>query len=177
MTRRTLVILLVISLGINLGVIGTFAYGYLKFKHTVDRGPEGLGRWFEERFDLTPEQADRVNEIIASDRAAMDDIRVKLDDKMEELATLLEEENPDRDAIESIISDLSSLHYEMETRVVEQMLDIREVLTPEQAKEFNEHIEKHLHPKGPGMRKGWEKERGRGGGPGGDKKGWGPQNR
>jgi len=171
------VILLVISLGINLGVIGTFAYGYLKFKHIDEMGPEGLGRWFEERFDLTPEQAKKVDDIIISDREAMDDIRMKLDSKMEELATLLDEENPDREAIESVIFDLSSLHYEMETRVVKQMLDIRGVLTPEQAEEFNEHMGRHLHSKGMGMRKGWEKDKGMGGGPTSDKKECGPQNR
>jgi Spy/CpxP family protein refolding chaperone len=164
MTRRTLVILLVISVGINLGIIGTFAYNYFKFKAGFERGPEGLSSWFEERFDLSPEQAEKVDEIINSDRETMDDLRMRIDDKTEELAALLDEDDPDREAIEDVISELSSLHYEMETRVVENMLEIRSVLTPEQAEEFNEDIGRHLHPpKGIGGRKGWGRGRMKGG--------------
>ncbi len=165
MTRRTLAILLIISVGINVGIIGTFAYNYFKFKDRVERGPEGLSRWFEERFDLSPEQAKKVDEIIISDRDAMDDLRVRIDGKMEELATLLDEEDPNREAIEDVIFDLSSLRYEMETRVVENMLEIRGVLTPEQAEEFNEDMGRHLCPRGMGIRKGWGRERGIRGGP------------
>ena len=166
MTRRTLAILLIISVGINVGIIGTFAYNYFKFKSSVGRGPEGLSRWFEERFDLSSEQAEEVDDIISSDREVMDDLRSKIDAKMEELATLLDEDDPDRKAIEDVISDLSSLRYEMEKRVVENMLEIRGVLTPEQAEKFNEDMGRHLCPhKGMGGRKGWGRGRGIKGGP------------
>jgi Spy/CpxP family protein refolding chaperone len=166
MTRRTLAILLVISVGINVGIIGTLAYNYFKFKKGVGRGPEGLSRWFEERFDLSPEQAKEVDDIISSDREEMDDLRSKIDAKMEELAALLDEDDPDRQAIEDVISDLSSLRYEIEKSVVENMLEIRGVLTPEQVEEFNEDMGRHLcPPRGMGGRKGWGRGGRMGGGP------------
>ena len=165
MTRRTLAILLIISVGINLGIIGTFAYSYFTFKNRIERGPEGISRWFEEKFNLSPEQAEKVDEIISSDSEEMDEIRVRLDSKMEELAILLDEENPDREAIEGVILGLSSLRYEMETRVVENMLEIRGVLDPKQAEEFNEHMGRHMCPRGMEIRRGWGRKKGIKGGP------------
>lgn len=156
MSKRTLVIILVISVSINLAAILTFGYHWWEVRNFrrempprwIDRGPNLRRGLLKHRLDLTEEQIDAINARREEMRPKMRSLRKKMLTKREELSRLMRETEPNREKADSLIREIASLRAEVETRVFESLCQMRNILTPEQQKQFIRLYERRLRPEG-----------------------------
>ena len=161
MSRKTLTIILNISIGINLGLLGFMGYGAVKHSRLLrDRGP--LPHWFDTVEGVTPDQKDRIKVIVKEGIGSMDTLRNDLYQKRCELHLLIAAQDPDLAAIDAKITEISVIQAQIEKLIVGQIIDIRGVLTPEQQKLLIDYMGRCMTPPpgppfggmGPGPRMG-----------------------
>ncbi|MBN1883508.1 MAG: periplasmic heavy metal sensor [Deltaproteobacteria bacterium] len=181
MSRNTLIILLILSVALNLGLIGTMALRHVVTPETtISPDSFGFHTWLGDGM-LDDAQRETIDEIISKNQEEMNDIKNELSQKRFELTELMRQDEPDPDAVELKIAEIADLQRELEQMIAEQMMEVHAVLTPEQAEIFTTHMEERLCPGGGyGMGRGrWDDEydtdddfRGKGKG-----KGWRNQNK
>ncbi len=123
-----------------------------------------LGR-LQEELGLTPEQQTKLRQQFMESRKAAVRARADQEIKRMELHELMEAENPDRAQIDRKLRELADLRYNMEKSRVDQMLNFRQALTPEQRtklRQLRNQFGRRGFRGGPGTRRG----PGRGPGPG-----------
>ena len=157
MSRKTLIILLIISIGINIGLIGTILYKRSIVREGEVTGYPDLSKWISRNVEITPEQEEKLGEIFLEKEQVLDDLRSELAEKRMELSLLLRGEEPDLPAIDEKVMEISTLQEEMQQEIIKQILKIREVLGPEQCNAFDDHMGRGLCPGSKGKRKryGW----------------------
>jgi Spy/CpxP family protein refolding chaperone len=111
----------------------------------------------DEQLNLTPEQ----KALMAAARERLlrqvADLRRELDTQREALATLLQVADPDRAEIAQQLEQTAALQQQIQQRVVEHLLEKRELLDREQREVFNEIIRHRVHPcGGPGAKRATE---------------------
>ena len=156
MSKRALIIILVISVAINLAAILTFGYHWWETwsyrreitSRGIDRRRDLRGSLLRHRLNLTEEQIDAINAVHEEMRSKMLSLRGKLFTKREELIALLGETEPNKARADSLIKEIASLQAEVEARVFENLYQMRDILTPEQQKQFLQLYERRLHPEG-----------------------------
>jgi Spy/CpxP family protein refolding chaperone len=82
--------------------------------------------------ELTDEQVDRIWDIVEPMRRRMLEIHSGIEDREGQLATLLEAEDPDEKAVETMVDELTGLHAERAKLEVLTPLRVRKVLTDAQ---------------------------------------------
>lgn len=168
MNKKALIIILVISLGINVGLFGMVLYRWIsesgpdrfgpKFRPTDPRTerhlpgrsgstPPGLPKWFESECKLTDQQKEDIKKILTESHENLETHRTTIHEKRKELFTLINKENPNLGEIDRKISEISNLELEMEKMFVRKIISVRNVLTPDQVKLLDSHIEKHMRPR------------------------------
>jgi Spy/CpxP family protein refolding chaperone len=152
MKTKAMAVLLILSLGFNIGVIFTFGH------HWFERGE--FGRWhhkgsfgenkFHKMLNLTEEQ----KKLMENDREEMQKvlapIRKDLENKRAELFALLDSDNVDNSKVDKLINDISLCQMMIEKTVVEHSVNIRKSLTPAQQKEFKAFLKKSFQKMPPG---------------------------
>lgn len=145
MSRKTLTIILVISIGINLGLLGFMGYGAVKHARLFrDRGP--LPHWFDTVEGVTPDQKDQIKVIVKEGIGPMDTLRNDLYQRRCELHLLIAAQDPDLTAIDAKITEISVIQAQIEKLIVGQIIDIRGVLTPEQQKLLLDYMGRCMTP-------------------------------
>jgi len=179
MNKKALIIILIVSVGINIGLFGTIAYRAITnrvkpvgpafhppgFPPGPPRGgsPEmgptaprygnekpGLLRWLENDSNLSNEQKEKIDRLFTENKEILHSYRRTIDDKRKELFDLLNKEEPNLEEIDKKIAEVSALELEQQMKIVRQILTIREILTPDQAQMLNRYIERHMCPGGSG---------------------------
>ena len=156
MSKRSLIIILVISVAINLAAILTFGYHWWEARsykreitsRRIDRRRDLRGSLLRHRLNLTEGQMDAINAMHEEMRPKMLSLREKLFTKREELIALLRETKPNKARADSLVKEIASLQAEVEARVFENLCQMRDILTPEQQKQFLQLCERRLHPGG-----------------------------
>jgi hypothetical protein len=174
MSRKTLTIILIISVGINLGLLGFMAFNTVKHTRLFhERGP--LSHWLGTVEGITPEQEDRIEAIMTEGGQTMEALRNDLFQKRCELNLLIAQQNPDLAAIDAKITEISGIQAQIEKLIVQDLIAIKGVLTPEQQQILIDHMGRFMTPPPPGSPFGDEMGPGPGGmGPGGPMhRGWG----
>ena len=128
-----------------------------------------LPRALLDKLELTDAQKTRIKKITLD--AQKEEIAKQADLRIArlELRAMMEELKPDRTKIRSQIKKISNLRSEVQIISVNQRLDIKEQLTPEQIKKFQDlrkERSKHFRGEGPRHRKGLCRGWGRHGPPG-----------
>lgn len=145
MSRKTMIIILIVSIGINLGLLGFMGYGAVKHSRLIrDRGP--LPRWFDTFEGVTPDQQDRIKTIVTEGREPMEELRNDLYQKRCELHLLIAQQDPDLSAIDAKITEISGIQAQMEKLIVQQIITIRGVLTPEQERLLLDYMGRCITP-------------------------------
>ena len=153
MKTKYLVILLVLSLGFNLGVAVTFGHHCMLKKEF--KGHAGEGSWQKNKarkmLGLTDEQAKLMEKDREELQSVLKPIGEDLKNKRIELYSLLEADNVDRPKVDKLVNEIAALQVKMEKTVIEHSLKIRQNLTPEQRVKFREFFRKHSGkmPRGP----------------------------
>ncbi len=140
MKPKALILLFIISLGINVGLIARLVWqrptpkgieeSYIR--HGWRRG--GL----RHRLNLDENQLKRIEAIHESTFARMNLLRETLKLKRRELIEILREEQVDKSRIEALIKEIANRQAEIELGFTENILMIKKVLKPEQQQVFFE---------------------------------------
>jgi Spy/CpxP family protein refolding chaperone len=144
MKNSTLKFLLVASLILNVSFLAAAGYQYYK-QSTYWITPFGCeikkGHFLFEELSLRPDQLAIIKEIAIGYRRMIDSKREKITEKRRELITLLRQENPDRKAVASVVSQISGMQEQMQEMIAMHILDMKARLDKEQQKRFLDLIE------------------------------------
>jgi Spy/CpxP family protein refolding chaperone len=174
--RNWLLYLVIFSLALNLGTIGTFAY-----LRSQDQRPEAVNQaqpplplralWRELNMDASQRQA--LGSLFPEHRRKVREVRQELAQKRQELFDLIKEDHPSQSAIQAKIREISSLQGNLEEEMARFMLEFKQHLKPEQHAAFLNLVQTRLgcDRRGPGRPWG---HRGMRGGPGMGPMGRGP---
>ena len=101
---------------------------------TPYRGRKGRGGGWErmlQQLDLTPEQREKIDEIQAESRREYETLSEEMRDSHQQMQSLLSSDASSNE-LRQQHQQMQRLHQQMSDRRFETMLEIREVLTPEQ---------------------------------------------
>jgi Spy/CpxP family protein refolding chaperone len=168
MRSKWIIILLIFSLAVNMAAVVTMVVQWSR--RSEPRRPffgppfsEQRREMLRERLDLTDDQYRKVGQAHDQFAEEMDSLQAALRTKREELFRQLETEEPDRGQIEVLLAEIAALQADQERKVVDNLLSMKEVLTPEQRERLHSLLGRRFgEPRDPfGPR---ERERGRPGG-------------
>ncbi len=173
MKRNWLLYVVIFSLALNLGTIGTFAYlrhQDQQEKTAMPPPPPPLPLrtlWRELNLDASQRQA--LHSMFPEHRRKIDEIRLQLAQKRLELLDLIKDEATPMSAIRAKIQEISALQGSLEEEMIRFMLAVKKNLNPQQQAAFMSKLQTRMcgpdsacGPMGPGF----GRHRGRGTGPG-----------
>ncbi len=99
---------------------------------------------FMERLNLSKEQKSQIEKLRTDFQKQQIAQRAKIQTAAVELRQLLRAENPDKAAIEKKINELAQLRAQLSTARVNQMLNVRKILTPEQQQMIRDAVKERV---------------------------------
>ncbi len=153
-------IALLLSVGVNLGVLATIGTHRLREPAPWDRGPreEGppVGR-AADRLGLEGEKRDAFIQIQTDFFQRMKESREELENLRLELRRELTGETPDRAVVDGLIEEMGQAYSRLDRVFVDNVLKSREILNPEQESRYLVFLERihrqgrpgHRRPEGP----------------------------
>lgn len=148
MKRDWLLYLVIFSLALNLGTIGTFAYLRYQDQRVAAVGPPPPPLPMRElwrHLKLEGEQRQALRSLLPEHRQRVRACRAELAQKRQELFTLIKEGAPEA-AIPGKIREISQLQGNLEEEVVRFLLEVQKHLKPEQKAAFLALMERRLLP-------------------------------
>jgi len=144
MKNSTIKFLLLASLILNISFLGAAGYQYYK-KSTSWTSPFGYkiqkGHFLFEYLSLPPDKLKTMRETATKFRTVIDEKRRSVATKRKELITLMRQDNPDRNAIAAVVSEISGMQEEMQRMIAMHMLDVKAGLNKEQQNKFLDLID------------------------------------
>ena len=147
MRRNWLLYLVIFSLALNLGTIGTIAY--LRYQDQAQRLSREMppplpmrDLWRTLKLDETQRQA--VRGLFVQHRAKVEAIRSELFQRRQELFELLKAETPALAVIRAKIGEISASQGKLEEELVRHLLEFRKELKPEQRVAFLDLVQTRL---------------------------------
>ena len=151
MKGNILKFILIASIALNLSLLGTAAYKYHK-QSGYWVSPFGYkmkkDSFMFEKLDLRAEQRKALREQSIPFRAEIDEKRMKIAHKRKELFDLMRADSPDKKAIGSSISEISTMQEEMQRRITGHMIEVKASLSRDQQKRFLDLIESAMKQDG-----------------------------
>ena len=138
MKSKWIIILLIFSLAVNIAAVVTIGIQWSRHftrHHPLLSEPpfsERHRETFRRRLELTEDQFRKVREV--QDRLAeeMETQHSLLREKRQALVDQLRAPDPDREMIDSLLVEISVLQADIERKVVDNLLEMKGVLTPAQ---------------------------------------------
>ncbi len=155
-SRKSLSLLLIVSLAFNIGVGVTF--GVMAYRNlTTPRRPhgpgDGPGRFHSLRdLELSPEQETQMKAAREKMIERVHELRRAVREENRVLTELMTAPEPDREAIAGQVGRITAARQQMDRHVVEHFLDVRGLLDPDQQEAFNKTIRRAFSRGGPGAR-------------------------
>jgi len=148
MGNNTLKYLLLLSVLLNLAILGSFGYRHYQRQNSWT-SPFGeqlpRGHFLFERLGLAPDQAEALKKKAIPFRAEIDRQRAELVGKRQRLVALMRQDHPDLPAIRALIAEISAGQEAMQVQISEHMLAVKAGLDQEQQKRFLDLIENAMN--------------------------------
>jgi Spy/CpxP family protein refolding chaperone len=148
-TKRKLTVgaLLLLTV-INVAGLLTMGYGRLRHAHQMP-GPSvadivGQPDFMRRELGLSEQQAAQLAALREKFQVNLARLRPALQAKRAELVQLVAEAQPDRVRIDALMVELRSLQAELQNACVQQLLDEKSILTPEQQRKFLDAVRARL---------------------------------
>ena len=155
-SRKSLSLLLIVSLAFNVGVgvtFGVMTYRNLTTSRKPDQPGHRPGRFhLLEDLRLSPEQESQMKAARAKMFERVHELRRAVREEHRVLTNLMAAPEPNREAIEEQVSKIAAVRQQLDRHVVEHFLDVREFLDPDQQVAFNKTIRRAFSRGGPGGR-------------------------
>jgi len=143
MKNKILIVVLIISLGVNLGLILTFVFRIWETK-TYECGWHHPA--LRQRLHLTSEQIKILENKRAEMQKKMIPMQEELKRKRIELLALQKSENLDTTKLDSLLAVMSRLQYEIERAVFLHMNEVKGIFSKDQQVQFFEQVKRGLCP-------------------------------
>ncbi len=144
MKNSTLKFILLISVILNISFLGTAGYQYYK-RSSQWTSPFGYkmakDHFLFEGLSLRPDQMKSMRETATKFRTVVDEKRQLVAAKRKELMTLMRQDDPDRNAVAEVVSEISAMQEEMQRMIAMHMLGMKAGLDKEQQRKFLDLIE------------------------------------
>lgn len=144
MNNSTVKYLLLISVLLNLTILGTVSYRHYQ-RNTYWSSPFGQqmpqDQFLFEKLGLEPAQVEAMKKRAIPFRADIDRRRAELAGKRQNLVALMRQDNPDLPAIRALIAEISAIQEEMQHRISAHILEVKALLDKEQQQRFLDLIE------------------------------------
>lgn len=159
MSKRVLLIVVIISVTINLAAVLTFSYYRLQERsfrremtsRRIAEGDRRKRRFLQHELNLTEEQIEAVDSKHQEMTSNMARLRHELLVKRRELMSLLRETELDKARAGILLREIASLQTEVDSQVFENLSQMKDILTPEQQRQFFMLLEERQgHPTGLG---------------------------
>jgi Spy/CpxP family protein refolding chaperone len=158
MSKKVILIILIISVAINFATLCTF--GYFWWTRHYQRGPfifqppDHIKNWGKnpmiKKLELTQEQINEIRRMREEMGKGADSLRIELFKRRKELMDILKQDEVDQLRVDSIINEISDLQAQHEKRIMKNFQHIRDILTQEQREKLGEllhmAIEEHRPP-------------------------------
>ena len=147
MKRNWLIHILVCSMGLNMGIIASFAYWRygaqpgLDLKHPASPLPF---RELTRSLNLGPEQRQIIRGLLPAHQQRIGELRLGLAQRRQELFAILQEGASSWPAVKDKTREISDLQGKVEAEMVQFCLKFRNCLKPDQKIAFMEFMEHHL---------------------------------
>ncbi len=144
MRNRWLILVLAFSLIVNVAAIGTIGYRWWRARRMTSQWSHPHRRMLEPMrglLSLTPEQMDQLEEQRRRISGETEEIRQDLFKSRARLMELLGTD-PDSLEIEELLQEIASSQVALERKVINNILRMKQVLTPEQREELLRMMEK-----------------------------------
>jgi len=151
MKKKLLILCLTFSVAINIGVLGSAGYSWLKISgeerpHQEEK--HSPMSFLGKELSLSQSQAREMESLRKALEPKMEEIREELRDKRVQLVNLLMEAEADLEKINIQLNEIESLQTELQKLVIDHLLQEKKILSPEQQKKFFSIISKRLCPEG-----------------------------
>ena len=170
MKRNWLLYLVIFSLALNLGTIGTLVYLRYHDRQLVaarEAMPPLPLRELWGRLDLDATQRQALRKLFPEHRRHVQEVRAQLDRKRQELFDLIKSEAPPWSAIQAKVREISILQGNLEEEMARFLLEFKKHLKPGQDSAFLNLMQTRLgHALGPHGPRGPHRGPMRGGGMG-----------
>ena len=137
---------LLLSVGVNLGVLATIGTDRLREPARWDRGPTEEGpppvERAADRLGLGGERRDAFIQIQTDFFHGMRESREELETLRRQLRRELMAENPDRAEVDGLIDEMGQAYSRLDRVFVENVLKSREILDPEQERRYLEFLDR-----------------------------------
>ena len=151
MKNKWLYIILILSLGLNLGIFLRVGYHLLNKAASGNRLC-GEYKWhtspLSRKLNLNEEQTKTIQSYQKEMEIDSLAIRNGLSQKRQALMALIKSGTLDEKIVDTRVNDISSLQGQLEKKVIQHLIKIHKVLTPEQLAKFNNCFEQGFCPKG-----------------------------
>jgi Spy/CpxP family protein refolding chaperone len=144
MKRNWLIYILVCSMGLNMGIIASFAYRHYGGQPGLDRKHPSSPLPFREltrSLNLGPEQRQIIRGLLPEHQQRIGELRLGLAQSRQELFGILQEGAPSWPAVKDKTRKISELQGELEAEMVQFCLKFRKHLQPEQKIVFMKFME------------------------------------
>jgi Spy/CpxP family protein refolding chaperone len=159
MKRDWLLYLVIFSLALNVGTIGTFAYLHWRGQPGPPPPPESAPMPFRQLMrdlDLDPQQRQTIRAMAPEHWRKVKGLEQQLLLERQDLFALIKQDNlPDWPPVQAKIREIGGLQVQLEEEKIHHLLDIQKNLRPEQRHMLITQLEKRLPqccPPGPGGR-------------------------
>ncbi len=147
MKSSTLKFLLMLSLVLNIAILGTAGYLYYKNSpyHLFRTGRKhGRYAFLVKELSLTPDQANTMEEKGRLFHKELDAAKRQMFQKKMALLSLIRSDNPDTEAINQTISSIGDMQESIQRRIVTHILEVKTLLDRDQQKRFFDLIDKFM---------------------------------
>ncbi|MBN2620495.1 periplasmic heavy metal sensor [candidate division WOR-3 bacterium] len=144
MSKKTVLIILIASVAINLATVVTFMY-YLSNEHRTehpidpqhpDRFPQWHGGRLRKELDLDPQQIEVLKKVNEEIDISVRPIREELRMKRQELMSMVYDQKPDQERIDTLIKEIAGLQATHDARIFSGLMKVRDILTIEQRRQL-----------------------------------------
>ncbi len=151
MKNKGLTIILILSLGLNIGVLARFSRHWLSRRGYKERPRES--NWMRKKMQKELCLSDAQVGFVEQDRKNIDQelkaVREELKRKRIELFTALDSEPVDQVKVDKLIDTVSSLQARIEKTVMAHLIKMKKNLTPEQQQKFKAIMPRGFMPPPP----------------------------
>lgn len=140
-------LVLIFSLAINAAVLGVCGYHYYRYTCATPSAYCPLspgGHHFYQGLGLSDAQLERMAPLARTFHAKLDKLSRETEKKRELLVNLLSREAVDSGRIERLRKDMAGIQDQIQREVITHLLDVREILNPEQEKHFFELLQRSI---------------------------------
>ncbi|MGA2091290.1 MAG: periplasmic heavy metal sensor [Endomicrobiales bacterium] len=159
MKKKSIIVLMILSLGFNAGVVVTVCHNWLRHRAFV-RSPQMEGerhkKYMQKMLQLSDAQAQTMHNDWETMQKAITPVKQELEAKRAALFTLIDSGTADTATIDRAVGEIVPLQMQLEKTIIEHSLAFSRTLTPQQRIRFKSLFQKGAKrlPRGQGFLSG-----------------------